>query len=63
MWSVLGSQDSRIAFTFAGLGVAMGRIRSGSSQVDEKSFDKRIESGQPIYGTAQKIIKPKSTHL
>lgn len=60
---MVGVGQSRTAFTFAGLGVTMGRIRSGSSQVDEKSFDKRIESGQPIYGTAQKIIKPKSTHL
>lgn len=60
---MVGVGQSRIAFTFAGLGVAMGRIRSGSSQIDEKSFNKRIESGQPIYGTAQKIIKPKPTHL
>lgn len=60
---MVGVGQSRIAFTFAGLGVAMGRIRSGSSQIDEKSFNKRIESGQPIYGTAQKIIKLKPTHL
>lgn len=60
---MVGVGQSRIAFTFAGLRVTMGRIGSSSSRVDEKSFHKRVESDQPIYGTAQKIINPKPNHL
>lgn len=41
----------------------MGRVVSGSYWIDNKSYDKRIVSDQPIYVTGQKIINPNSTHL
>lgn len=41
----------------------MGRVVSGSCRVDKKSYDKRVVSCQPVYGTGQKIIHPNPTHL
>lgn len=38
------------------LGLAMGRVWSGSCRVDEKNSNKELMSRQPIYETGQKII-------